>query len=235
MSLARQLAELATERFVLGGFGWEIHRVRSSDLAAVGHAELVGASDARVALDQLRRENAAADGAPDRSEAKLQALAAYVESSPKRLQAWAERLDAYFCAGVRRLAIPNDPAPAPPIAPTPPGPRPLPPEDPTDVEIAEYDERIEDWECLDAEHKLHVEAWPLACETYRAAAATWEAAALARLAPVRFVREDPGVGDAEDAPVWCGEIPDEVRHAVATRVLALGGGPAAVRPFRGGA
>jgi len=86
-----------------GGMVFRIRRVRGSDLAMVGHAELVGSADARAALEELQRELGDRDDSVEAQRRRLSAAIEYIAKDPHRVQAYYRRLDAYFCAGVSHL------------------------------------------------------------------------------------------------------------------------------------
>jgi hypothetical protein len=101
------------------GIAWQIHRVRSADLAEYSVAELVGALASDEALREIQAEHRAASADPvklaaitARAEQAMQDRALREVARNPRLQGQlATREDAWVCAGVRGLALVSSDAP----------------------------------------------------------------------------------------------------------------------------
>jgi len=102
-----------------GGMVYRVRRVRTADLVQVGFAELAGQAEVRSVLkdvqETLRRaevdEGALSDEEVEKirrnrehdERAALERFEAVMGESAKRQQAWADRTDAFVCAGVTGL------------------------------------------------------------------------------------------------------------------------------------
>jgi hypothetical protein len=78
---------------------FELRRVRSVDLLAVGQAELAGAADVFAEFDAAAKARRGAGGQADGDE-KAAAALAKLAGKPDALRALAARVDAHFSAGV---------------------------------------------------------------------------------------------------------------------------------------
>ena len=115
------LQQSATMYFVVpGGMVFRLKRIRSADLVAIGHAELVGQSEVREVLrgvqDAMKASQAPDGDLSDEDLKKRRAIETFdtqaallkfnetMLKSPERQQAWSDRTDAWCCAGITGLA-----------------------------------------------------------------------------------------------------------------------------------